>query len=103
MKGSRMKKGQKKKYISARRRGSRGIITVFVTLIMVPVVAITGIMVDVSRLKLYSSQAVMAADAYGEVILSEFDNLLKELYGLFSVTQNKGYPASCPIRTRTWC
>lgn len=89
MKGSRMKKGQKKKCISARRRGSRGIITVFVTLIMVPVVAITGIMVDVSRLKLYSSQAVMAADAYGEVILSEFDNLLKELYGLFSVTQNK--------------
>ncbi len=71
-----------------RGKGSRGIITVFVTLIMVPVVAITGIMVDVSRLKLYSSQAVMTADAYGEVVLSEFDNLLKELYGLFSVTQN---------------
>ena len=71
------------------KRGSQGIITVFVTLIMVPVVAITGIMVDVSRLKLYSSQAVMAADAYGDSVLSEFDNLLKELYGLFSVTQNK--------------
>lgn len=84
-----MKRGQKKKYISARGRGSRGIITVFVTLIMVPVVAITGIMVDVSRLKLYSSQAVMAADAYGDAVLSQFDNLLKELYGLFSVTQDK--------------
>lgn len=71
------------------RAGSHGIITVFVTLMMVPVVAITGIMVDISRLNLYSSQAVMAADTYGDAVLSEFDNLLKELYGLFSVTQNK--------------
>ncbi len=29
----------------------RGMITVFVTLMMVPVVVITGLMVDVSRLK----------------------------------------------------
>lgn len=56
---------------------------------MVPVVAISSVMVDVARLNLYSSQAVMAADTYGDVVLSEFDNLLKELYGLFSVTQNK--------------
>lgn len=89
MKENRMKKGQMKRGIGIRKRGSRGIITVFVTLMMVPVVAITGIMVDVSRLKLYSSQAVMAADAYGDAVLSEFDNLLKDLYGLFSVTQNK--------------
>ena len=34
------------------RRRHQGIITVFVTLIMVPVVLITGILVDVSRLKL---------------------------------------------------
>lgn len=81
-------RGQRKN-IPRGKQGSRGIITVFVTLIMVPVVAITGIMVDVSRLKLYSSQAVMAADAYGDGVLSEFDNLLKELYGLFSVTQNQ--------------
>ena len=69
-------------------RKSRGIITVFVTLIMVPVVMFTGIFVDAARIKLYSSQAAMAADSYGEVVLSEYDNLLKDLYGLFSVTQN---------------
>ncbi len=68
---------------------NRGFITAFVALIMVPVVAITGTMVDVARLKLYSSQAVMAADSYGEAVLSEYDNTLKELYGLFSVTQNE--------------
>lgn len=72
-----------------KRRKNRGIITVFVTLIMVPVVVCTGTMVDIARLKLYSSQAAMAADSYGEVVLSEYDNLLKELYGLFSVTQNE--------------
>ena len=72
-----------------RRRNGRGFITVFVTLMMVPVVVCTGTMVDAARLKLYSSQAAMAADAYGEVVLSEYDNLLKELYGLFSVTQNQ--------------
>ena len=76
---------------AARRKGrkNQGIITVFVTLIMVPVVVITGILVDVSRLKMYSSQAVMAADSYGESVLSEFDNVLKELYGLFSIAQSE--------------
>ena len=49
------------------------------TLMMVPVVAISSVMVDVARLNLYSSQAVMAADTYGDAVLSEFDNLLKEL------------------------
>ena len=78
-----------KKKNKRKEKGSRGIITVFVTLMMVPVVAITGVMVDVARLNLYSSQAVMAADTYGDAVLSEFDNLLKELYGLFSVTQNE--------------
>lgn len=67
----------------------QGFITVFVTLIMVPIIVITGFMVDVARLQLFASQASMAADAYGEAVLSEYDNVLKELYGLFSVTQNQ--------------
>ena len=83
-----MKKIRKKEK-KIKRIGSHGIITVFLTLMMVPVVAISSVMVDVARLNLYSSQAVMAADTYGDTVLSEFDNLLKELYGLFSVTQNK--------------
>ena len=75
--------------VMKKRRKNQGIITVFVTLIMVPTVVITGTMVDLARLKMCSSQAAMAADAYGEVVLSEYDNLLKELYGLFAVTQSK--------------
>lgn len=58
----------------------------FVTLILVPVVTCTGTMVDVARLKLYSSQAAMAADSYGYGVLGQYDNLLKELYGLFALS-----------------
>lgn len=68
---------------------NRGVITVFVTLIMVPIVVFTGTMVDLARLKLYSSLAVVAADSYGEAVLSEYDNVLKEMYGLFSITQTE--------------
>ena len=71
-----MKKIRKKEK-KIKRIGSHGIITVFLTLMMVPVVAISSVMVDVARLNLYSSQAVMAADTYGDTVLSEFDNLLK--------------------------
>ncbi len=70
-------------------KNRHGVITVFVVLIMVPVVVITGIMVDVARLKLFAVQVAFASDSYGDVILSEYDNLLKELYGLFAVTQNE--------------
>lgn len=72
-----------------RKRKNQGIITVFVLLIMVPTVVITGTVVDLARLKMCNSQAAMAADSYGEVVLSSYDNLLKELYGLFAVTQTE--------------
>lgn len=68
---------------------SRGSITVLVTLILVPTIFFTGFLTDLSRLKLCGNQAVMAADNYGETVLTQYDNLLKELYGLFAVTQNE--------------
>lgn len=67
----------------------KGSISVFVTVIMVPVVFFIGFLVDLSRIKFCGNQAVMAADNYGEAILTDYDNLLKELYGLFALTQNK--------------
>lgn len=71
------------------RKGSKGSITVFVTWILIPTIFFTGFMVDLARLKLYGSQAVMTADNYGATVLSQYDNLLKELYGLFAVTQDE--------------
>lgn len=67
----------------------KGSISVFVTVIMVPVIFFIGFLVDLTRIKFCGNQAVMAADNYGEAILTDYDNLLKELYGLFALTQNK--------------
>lgn len=79
---------------------TKGSITVMVTLIMIPTVFFTGFMVDLARIKLYSDQAVMTADNYGEAVLTEYDALLKELYGLFAVTQSeKGKDAVKTLQT----
>lgn len=71
-----------------KRKKSGGFITAFVALMLVPMITFTGLMVDLSRMKFYSSQAAMAADSYGEAALSKYDMLLKELYGLFAMTQD---------------
>ena len=68
---------------------SRGSITVMVTLLLVPTIFFTGFLTDLARIKLGSNQAVMAADNYGEAILTEYNYLLKELYGLFAISDNE--------------
>lgn len=68
---------------------AKGSITVMVTLILVPTIFFTGFLTELARIKLYSDQALMTADNYGEAVISDYDNLLKELYGLFAVTQNE--------------
>lgn len=68
---------------------SKGVVTVFVIMIMVPVVVFTGIFVDFTRFKFVSSQAIMAADSYAEGVLGTYDNVLKQLYGLFSVSSRE--------------
>lgn len=60
-----------------------------VTLILVPTIFFTGFLADLARIKLYGNQAVMTADNYGEAVISDYDNLLKELYGLFAVAQSQ--------------
>lgn len=69
--------------------GSTGSITVLVTLILVPTIFINAFMVDLARLKLYGDQAAMTADNYGEALLSVYDNVLKDIYGLFAMSNNK--------------
>lgn len=64
----------------------RGVVTVLVTILLIPSLLLTGFMVDLARIKCYQSQAVMAADSYANSVLSNYDSLLKDLYGLFAVT-----------------
>ena len=67
----------------------KGSVTVFVTLIMIPTIFFTAFLGDLARVKLYGNIALMTADNYGEDILTEYDDLLRELYGFFAVTQDK--------------
>lgn len=68
---------------------TKGSITVMVTLMLIPTIFFTGFLADLARIKLGGNQAIMAADNYGEAILAEYDYLLKELYGLFAISQNE--------------
>ena len=83
-----MKKEKRAPGFSRNKSGSAGSITVLVTLILVPTIIVNAFFVDIARLKLWSNQAVMTADNYGEGVLTVYDNILKELYGLFAVSQS---------------
>ena len=78
----------KDRYKKCKSRFIQGSVTVFVTMILVPCVFFTGFIVDLARLKLFSNQAVMAADTYGAAALAEYDGYLYTLYGLFAITQD---------------
>ncbi|MCR5676204.1 MAG: hypothetical protein K6G16_10900, partial [Lachnospiraceae bacterium] len=83
----------KKRNGKKNRRNERGVITVLVTLILIPTVFFTGFLVDLTRIKMFTNQAVMSADTYGEAILTDYDNLLREMYGLFGVSQDAPHAA----------
>ena len=68
-------------------RNIRGSITVFSTLVLIPVVFFMGFFADFVRIKSYTNMAIMAADSYGESYIAQYDNVLKEAYGLFAITQ----------------
>ncbi len=99
-----MKRFQKKKQHTdtvphhTLRRDQRGVITVLVVLILVPTIVVEGFLVDLARLKLYGNQAVMTADNYGEAVLSVYNNVLKDLYGLFAISEDKGADALSSLK-----
>lgn len=69
-------------------RRERGSVTVFFTMILIPTIIIVSVFTDLARIFLYSNQALLAADNMAEGQLTEYDNRLKELYGLFAVSQD---------------
>ena len=68
-------------------KNSKGSITIFSTLVLIPVVFFMGFFADLVRIKSYTNMAIMAADSYGEAYLAQYDNILKDAYGLFAITQ----------------
>ncbi|MDC7289635.1 DUF5702 domain-containing protein [Blautia schinkii] len=73
---------------------NRGAISVFLTLILVPVLVFCGIIVDASRL--FASKTIVsgAGELTMNAALSEYDKTLKDGYGLMAMAKKPDAPAS---------
>lgn len=71
----------------------RGAISVFLTLILVPVLIFSGIIVDISRL--YASKTVVsgAGDLTMNAALARYDKKLKDSYGLMAMADEPSSPS----------
>ncbi len=78
-----MKKKRKNPY-----RRSRGAVTVFLTLVLVPCLIFVCAFGDASRVALSKSQATSASDLALYSLMSKYDEDLKEWYGLVASCQN---------------
>ena len=70
-----------------RYKRSHGTVTVFLTLILVPCIIFTCAFGDVSRVQLSQSQATAASDLALYSLMANYDENLKEWYGLVSSCQ----------------
>ncbi|MCL2356940.1 MAG: DUF5702 domain-containing protein [Defluviitaleaceae bacterium] len=67
----------------------RGTVSVFVLLMMIPMLAFTGLTIDFARLNMAASQATNAAHLAANADLAFYDSLLFELYGLIATSQRR--------------
>lgn len=79
-----------KKVNKSRRRnqGTRGAVTIFLVIILVPCIVISSIFVDLSRVQMSKAQTQSAADLALNTLLTNYDGDLKEWYGLIGSCQN---------------
>lgn len=66
----------------------QGAISIFLLIVMVPILVISSIFVDMSRIKLAKSVATSAGDLALNTALTDYDAVLKDMYGLFATSQN---------------
>ncbi|MDR2713740.1 MAG: DUF5702 domain-containing protein [Clostridiales bacterium] len=66
-------------------QNTKGAVTVFVTLLLIPAVLISGTAVDLTRIQTAKSIVTDANQLAANAVLTQYDALLKDLYGLFGV------------------
>lgn len=67
---------------------TKGAVSIFLVIILVPMLAVASVMIDSSRLKLGQAAASAAGDITLNTALSQYNNMLKDIYGLFATSQN---------------
>ena len=66
----------------------RGAISVFLVIVLVPMLVMSATMVDVSRVNLGNAMAVSAGDLTANTVLTNYDYQLKKMYGLLASSNN---------------
>lgn len=69
-------------------RKSRGAISIFLIIVLLPMLSVASIFVDTGRLKLASAMAESAGDLTLNTVLTDYDSTLKNMYGLFATSQS---------------
>lgn len=69
-------------------RKQRGAVSIFLIIVLVPILMITSIFVDMSRIKLAGAMATSAGDLALNTALTDYDAVLKDMYGLFATSQD---------------
>ena len=72
----------------SRKRRTKGAVSVFLTIILVPCIVVACLFDDVSRVQFSKAEAESAADLALHSLLSNYDNSLKEYYGLVASCQD---------------
>lgn len=84
---------------------TRGSISVFLVIILVPVIVVCSVFVDASRIELAKALASSAGDLTLNTVLTQYDKALNESYGLLASSQNideflgnaEGYFTACMV------
>ena len=69
-------------------RKAKGSISIFLCLILLPMVTYSTMIIDASRLQSARSVATTAGDLTMNAALSEYEQVLEDMYGLFAVAQS---------------
>ena len=67
---------------------NRGAISIFLVIVLVPMIVLSAIFVDMSRITLAKSVASSSGTLTLNTALTNYDAVLKDMYGLFATSQN---------------
>ena len=66
----------------------QGSISIFLVIILVPTMLLSGLLVDLSRFSMAKAMISSAGDLTMNAALADYDAILKEVYGLFAISQD---------------
>ena len=66
----------------------QGSISILLAIILVPTMLLSGLIVDLSRFSMAKAMVSSAGDLTMNAALADYDAILKEVYGLFAVSQD---------------